>query len=80
MQLGLKLTDETLLCDEHLARQSSVDDFSVGCIQGVDGRAELSWIVCGTLQESSATSPETTGQERASGRLLAREGMERSPQ
>ena len=43
MQLGLKLTDETLLCGEHLAPQSSVDDFSVGCIQGVDGRAELSY-------------------------------------
>ena len=61
MQLGLKPTDETLLCGEHLALQSAVDDFSVGCILGVGGRAELSWIVCGTLQESCTTPPEKTG-------------------
>ena len=59
MQLGLKLTEETLLCGEYLALQSAVDDFSVGCKLGpFDGRAKLSWIVCGTLHQPSTTPPE----------------------
>ena len=67
MQLGLMLTDETLLFGEHLALQSAVDDcwWVANCGPAMAGQ-KLSWIVYGTLLGSSTTPPETTGHERTS--------------